>query len=58
MHVYGYTYIQGKMHIGSEVTLSDGRKVYLSEDATWYQTQVFAKEPYISAKEPCISGQE
>jgi len=35
---------KGKMHIGSEVQLTDGRKVYLSQDATWYQTQDFCNE--------------
>lgn len=32
------------MHIGSEVTLQTGHKAYLSEDATWYETNDFCKE--------------
>jgi len=51
---------QGKMHIGSEVTLSDGRKVYLSEDATWYQTQDFCNEKGLRLcleRELCPNGQ-
>jgi len=36
--------VQKKMHIGSEVTLQTGHKAYLSEDATWYETNDFCKE--------------
>eukprot|EP00802_Teleaulax_amphioxeia_P003006 Tamp_03009.p1 GENE.Tamp_03009~~Tamp_03009.p1 ORF type:complete len:395 (-),score=104.07 Tamp_03009:682-1866(-) len=35
---------KGEMHIGTELTLADARKVYLSEDATWYETRDFCHE--------------
>jgi hypothetical protein len=35
---------RGNMHIGSEVTLKDGRKAYLSENATWQETNLFCEE--------------
>ena len=35
---------RGKMHIEAEVTLNDGRKAYLSENATWQETKLFCEE--------------
>jgi hypothetical protein len=35
---------RGKMHIEAEVTLNDGRKAYLSDNATWQETNLFCEE--------------
>ncbi len=35
---------RGKMHIEAEVILIDGRKAYLSDNATWHETNLFCEE--------------